>query len=55
MLSVKYFSVFGKGKILHIAKFVAGIVGQIISMQAVLGNLVRLSTRELYNCITVYC
>ena len=36
---------------LHNAKFVAGIVGQIISMQAVLGNLVRLRTRELYNCI----
>ncbi|XP_071156962.1 uncharacterized protein [Mytilus edulis] len=41
----------GKGKMLHNAKFVAGIVGQIISMQAVLGNLVRLRTRELYNCI----
>ncbi|CAG2229896.1 unnamed protein product [Mytilus edulis] len=41
----------GKGKMLHSAKFVAGIVGQIISMQAVLGNLVRLRTRELYNCI----
>jgi hypothetical protein len=34
--------------VLYRAKFVAGIVGQIISMQAVFGSLVRLRTRELY-------
>jgi hypothetical protein len=34
--------------VLYRAKFVAGIVGQIISMQAVFRSLVRLRTRELY-------
>jgi hypothetical protein len=38
-------------KVLYRAKFVAGIVGQIISMQAVFRSLVRLRTRELYKCI----
>ena len=33
------------------AKFVASIVGQIISTQLVLGKIVRLKTRELYKCI----
>ena len=41
------------GKILYKAKFVAGIVGQLISMQAVIGNSVRLRTRELYKCIAL--
>ena len=38
---------------LYRAKSVAGIVGQIISMQAVFGSLVRLRTRELYKCIVL--
>jgi hypothetical protein len=37
--------------VLYRAKSVAGIVVQIISMQAVFGSLVRLRTRELYKCI----
>jgi hypothetical protein len=41
-----------KDKVLYRAKFVAGIVGQIISMQAVFGSLVRLRTRVVYmHCI----
>ena len=33
------------------ARFAASITGQIISMQMVLGKIVRLRTRELYKCI----
>ena len=33
------------------ARFAASITGQIISMQTVLGKIVRLRTRELYKCI----
>jgi hypothetical protein len=39
-----------KDKVLYRATSAAGIVGQIISMQAVFGSLVRLRTRELYKC-----
>ena len=41
----------GKCRVLFRSRFVACIVGQIISMQAVLGPLVRLKTKILYNCI----
>ena len=33
------------------ARFVASLTGQIISMHAVLGKIIRLRTRELYKCI----
>ena len=33
------------------ARFAASVAGQIISMQSVLGKVVRLKTRELYKCI----
>ena len=39
------------GKLLYRARFVACIAGQIISMMAVFGSIVRLKTRELYKCI----
>ena len=32
-------------------KVLASVTGQIISLQSVLGNKVRLRTRELFNCI----
>ena len=44
---------FRKDKVLYRATFVAGIVVQIISKQAVFGSLVRLRTRELYKCIVL--
>ena len=36
--------------LIHV-KILASIVGQIISLQNVIGNLARLRTRELFNCI----
>ncbi|VDI69597.1 Hypothetical predicted protein [Mytilus galloprovincialis] len=50
---VKILDGVSKGKILYRAKLVACIVGQIISMQVVFGSLVRLRTRELYQCIVL--
>ncbi|VDI76235.1 Hypothetical predicted protein [Mytilus galloprovincialis] len=47
---VKILDGVSKGKILYRAKLVDCIVGQIISMQVVFGSLVRLRTRELYQC-----
>lgn len=42
-----------KGQFLQIvpARFAASIAGQIISLQNVLGKIVRLKTREMYKCI----
>ena len=34
-------------------RFVAGIVGQLILMMAAMGNVCRLRTRELYNCLII--
>ena len=34
-----------------LARFAASVAGQIISMQMVLGKIVRLRTRQLYKCI----
>ena len=39
-------------------KVLASVTGQIICLQSVLGNKVRLRTRELFNCINAmikYC
>ncbi|XP_060081899.1 uncharacterized protein LOC132561188 [Ylistrum balloti] len=33
------------------ARYIAGIVGQVISMQGVVGHVARLRTRELYRCV----
>jgi hypothetical protein len=44
---------FRKDKVLYRATFVAGIVVQSISIQAVFGSLVRLRTRELHKCIVL--
>ncbi|VDI32229.1 Hypothetical predicted protein [Mytilus galloprovincialis] len=41
----------GRGKVLLKARILAGIVGQLISMQIVFGDLVRLRTRFLYACV----
>ncbi|VDI05545.1 Hypothetical predicted protein [Mytilus galloprovincialis] len=41
----------GRGKVLLKARILAGIVGQLISMQIVFGDLVRLKTRFLYACV----
>ena len=41
----------GKDKLLFPARFIASIVGQLISMQIVIGDTVRLNTRYLYDCI----
>ena len=35
------------------ARFVASVVGQIISLQSVIGNIVRLKTRHLFKCINL--
>ena len=40
-----------EGQVLFYARFLAKIVGQIISTKAVFGNVVRLYTRSLYQCI----
>lgn len=42
-----------KGRVLYRSRFIACIVGQIISMQCVFGPLVRLKTRKLYDCINL--
>ena len=34
------------------ARFAASVAGQIISMEMVLGKIVRLRTRQVYKCIT---
>ena len=39
-----------KGKILFRVRFLASIVGQLISMHAVISDTVRQSTRFLYDC-----
>ncbi|XP_033732588.1 uncharacterized protein LOC117322003 [Pecten maximus] len=40
-----------RGQLLFSARYVAGIIGRIISMQTVIGCRARLSTRELYTCL----
>ena len=40
-----------KGKILFHVRFLDSIVGQLISMHAVIGDTVRQSTRFLYDCV----
>ena len=39
------------GKVLFRARFLASIVGQLISMQTVFGDKVRMYTRYLYDCV----
>ncbi|XP_063404378.1 uncharacterized protein LOC134687850 [Mytilus trossulus] len=39
------------GKILFRARFIASIVGKLISMHAVFGNVVRRNTRFIYDCV----
>ncbi|VDI24509.1 Hypothetical predicted protein [Mytilus galloprovincialis] len=41
----------GKGEIHVSARFLASIIGQIISMQGAVGPVVRLRTRSMYECI----
>ena len=40
-----------QGTVMYCVRFIAGIVGQIISTQALLGEQARLRTRHMYNCI----
>jgi hypothetical protein len=40
-----------QGTVMFCVRFIAGIVGQIISTQAVLGEQTRLRTRHMYKCI----
>lgn len=39
------------GKLVFSARFLASVVGQLISMQIVIGNTVRFYTRYLYECV----
>lgn len=39
------------GRVLFPAKCIAGVIGQIIAMQSVIGLIVRLRTRALYKCL----
>ena len=41
----------GKGEIKVTARFLASIIGQIISMQGAMGPVVRLRTRSMYDCL----
>ncbi|VDH99940.1 Hypothetical predicted protein [Mytilus galloprovincialis] len=41
----------GKGVLLFSARTLASIIGQLISMQIVLGDIVRRNTRFLYDCV----
>ena len=48
--SVMYQVCCDKYKLVHV-RTLASLIGRIISLQSVLGNIVRLRTREMYNCI----
>lgn len=40
-----------KGHVLFTARYVASIIGRVISMQSVIGPRARLRTREMYKCV----
>lgn len=51
LLSITVYRVCQQGCLLFSARYVAGIVGQLISMQSIVGSLARLRTRALYACL----
>ncbi|XP_069104365.1 LOW QUALITY PROTEIN: uncharacterized protein [Argopecten irradians] len=51
LLNHTMFLVSDRGQLLFSARYVASIVGLVISMQSVIGSLVRLRTRELSACL----